>query len=501
MSLNRSSFFAQKRTYAQRPAEHACYAQVQIRGRPQLCSAMNLASRAKDLETMLARARHLLSADRNDEAYAAYIQLLSCDPSHPAALHELGCLAHTDGYRSAARTIYAQIVHYWSRDLIGRVNLGNILYEDGDLTASQEHFLTALEIDPDSTDAHRGLGRILSDRGEVEAGDRHWRRSFPGQAVTTQLYRGKGPSVPLLLLVSAKGGNIPTRNIIDDRSFAVTVLYAEYYNCRLPLPPHALIFNAIGDAELCSAGLAVAEEITARSKAPVVNLPTQVRRTGRAANAARLADLPGVRAPRILALPRAALDSAQSLGFPFLLRAEGFHTGQHFVRVENAEQLKLAAAELPGETLLAIQYLDARWPDGLARKYRVMCIGGRLFPSHLAISADWKVHYFTADMAASAEHRVQEERFLEDMPGVLGAPAMAALARIAQVLGLDYCGIDFALDDGGSVLLFEANATMTINPPPPEPMWDYRRAPLTSIRAAAKELLIAKSQSQQFQTL
>jgi hypothetical protein len=204
-----------------------------------------------------------------------------------------------------------------------------------------------------------------------------------------------------------------------------------------------------------------------------------------------------VRAPRILALPRVALENAQALGFPFLLRAQGFHTGQHFVRVESAEKLKLSAAALPGETLLAIQYLDARGPDGFSRKYRVMCIGGKLYPSHLAVSADWKVHYFTAGMGVSGEYRAQEERFLEDMPGVLGAPAMAALTRIAEALGLDYCGIDFALDGEGSVLLFEANATMTINLPPPEPMWDYRRAPLTRILAAARDLLIVKSQPQQ----
>ncbi len=456
-------------------------------------SAVPRLPRPEDPDAILARARHLLAADRDGDAYAAYLEVLARDPSHPAALHELGCLAHAGGYRSAARTVYAQLVHHWPRDPVGRVNLGNILYDDDDLAASRQHFEAALDVDPGSVDAHRGLGRILSDGGDAEAADRHWRLSFPGQAIAAQPYRGKGPAIPVLLLVSAKGGNISTRNLLDDRRFAVTALYADYHRPDLPLPPHALIFNAIGDADLCPAALAAAEEIVARSRAPLINAPVHVRPTGRAANAGRLAAIPGIRAPRILELRRAEIGRAETLGFPLLLRSQGFHTGQHFVRVENREGLQAAAAGLPGDILLGIEYLDARGPDGMARKYRVMCIGGALYPLHLAISSDWKVHYFTADMATSAAHRVEEKRFLEDMPAVLGAPAMAALAQIAGMLGLDYGGIDFALDGEGSVLLFEANATMVILPPPPEPVWDYRRAPVERALGAARNLLLAKS--------
>jgi hypothetical protein len=35
---------------------------------------------------------------------------------------------------------------------------------------------------------------------------------------------------------------------------------------------------------------------------------------------------------------------------------------------------------------------------------------------------------------------------------------------------------------------------MVIIPPSPEPMWDYRRAPVERALDAAKDLLIAKSQ-------
>jgi hypothetical protein len=122
-----------------------------------------------------------------------------------------------------------------------------------------------------------------------------------------------------------------------------------------------------------------------------------------------------------------------------------------------------------------------------------MFIGGALFPLHLAVSDDWKVHYFSAAMAESAVARAEEAAFLADMAGVLGRPALAALAAITARLGLDYGGVDFGLSPAGEVLLFEANAGMVIQPPGPEPIWDYRRAPIARALDAVKTMLLSKA--------
>ena len=66
---------------------------------------------------------------------------------------------------------------------------------------------------------------------------------------------------------------------------------------------------------------------------------------------------------------------------------------------------------------------------------------------------------------------------------------MIGLAHVAEALGLDYAGVDFALDADGTLLLFEANATMVINPPAPEPVWDYRRPSASRALLAAQQLL------------
>jgi len=96
-------------------------------------------------------------------------------------------------------------------------------------------------------------------------------------------------------------------------------------------------------------------------------------------------------------------------------------------------------------------------------------------------------------MSAHAAYRDEERHFLDDMPGVLGPRAMTALATIGRAMGLDYAGIDFALAPDRSVLLFEANATMVINPPEPDPIWDYRRAAIAHALDAAKRMLLARA--------
>ena len=48
--------------------------------------------------------------------------------------------------------------------------------------------------------------------------------------------------------------------------------------------------------------------------------------------------------------------------------------------------------------------------------------------------------------------------------------------------------MDFALSPDGSVLLFEANATMAMVPPGPDPKWDYRRAIDAALKAASDML-------------
>ncbi len=396
------------------------------------------------------------------------------------------------GFRSAARTAYLQAVQHHPGNKAAHVNLANVLREDSEHSQAKLHYQAALAIDPDLHEAHQGMAAVL-DELNLEGAEEHRRRGFSGRSLVTKPYRGTGAGVPLLMLVSARGGNIPTQLWIDDRHFTINALYAEFYDPDLQLPPHALVVNAVGDADLCDVALTRAQELLARSTAPVINRPARVRATARAANARRLAGIPGVISPAIDVRSRAAILAADDLQFPLLLRSPGFHTGRHFVYVATRDELPAAIAPLAGDQLLLIEYLDARGPDGMARKYRVMFVDGVAYPLHLAISTDWKVHYVTAGMAANAAFREEERLFLKDMAAMLGTRAIAALEQICSTMGLEYAGIDFALAPDGSVLLFEANATMVVSSPGADAMWDYRRSAINNVLEAATQMLLNRA--------
>jgi glutathione synthase/RimK-type ligase-like ATP-grasp enzyme len=459
-----------------------------------------LAREPDAIEVEVERAALLNALGRPLDARQAYLEVLKRAPTHFGALNDFGGLLSATGHRSAARTVYSEAVTHHPDNPMAHVNLANLLRRSGDTASARAHYETALRLDADHPQAHQGLGNLLAELGDLEGAEFHRRKGFQAQFITTLPYRGTKPPIPLLLLVSASGGNIPTASFLDNRVFLSSVCVAEFYDPRVPLPPHDLIFNTIGDADLCRAGLEAAFRVLAQTAAPVLNHPSAILETGRLANARRLSDLPGVITPRMIELPRSVLvapDAAcavseQGFTFPLLLRAPGFHTGHHFFLVENAGELSAAAAQLPGDNVLIIEYLNARGPDGKARKYRVMFIDGEIYPLHLAVSRHWKVHYFTADMADHPEHRREDAAFLNDMSTALG-PAVSALARIRDALNIDYGGIDFGLNEAGQVLVFEANATMVVNPPDADDRWSYRRPAVKRILDAVHTMMVGRA--------
>ncbi len=452
-----------------------------------------------DLE--VERAGLLATLGRHEQARQAYLQILADHPGHFIALNNFGVLLHETNYITAARTVFGQAVAQHPQQPLGHVNLANLLVVQDELALAREHYEIALRLEPDHIHAHQQLSALLHDSGDWPAMREHRRRGFASEPSRTYPCLGEGTPIPLLVLSSTPGADIDWRRLVDNHRFAVTTLVAEFHPPGAPLPAHQLIFNSIGDADLAAVDLQAAASLLMQSTAPVLNPPARVLVTGRVANAGRLGQLPGVRAPRLRSFDRAVLERADAqaslvsagLDFPLLLRSPGFHTGRHFVRVDAATALPAAVAALPGPQLMAMQYLDARAADGAARKYRVMMIDGRLYPLHLAISDDWKVHYATAGMRGQRAFQAEEARFLADMPEVLGERAMAALQAIQASLALDYGGIDFALDAAGNLLLFEANAVMKIVPPDDSPEWDYRRPALERATAAARQLLLDRA--------
>jgi glutathione synthase/RimK-type ligase-like ATP-grasp enzyme len=303
------------------------------------------------------------------------------------------------------------------------------------------------------------------------------------------------PPLRVLTLLGASGGNMVTTLILDDRYIESTALVVDSYRDGMELPPHDVIYHAIGDVERSDDALQIAERIVAAAHAPVINPPAAVRKTARAA-VGRLNAVPDVIAPQTELLARAGITAetltARGFTFPLLLRAPGYHMGEHFSLVATAAELPEKLAAMPGADVLVIAYLDARNGAGVSRKYRAYFIDGELYPAHLALSRRWKVHYFSADMTADDTHWAEERAYLGDMAGVLGTRVTAALRGIAAALELDLAGIDFAVRDD-RVLVFEANATMAWYLPEDDERAVWRRPPIDAILAAVERLFRRKA--------
>jgi hypothetical protein len=440
-----------------------------------------------DAQGHFLRGCFLRDLGRDEEALGAFQCVLELDPVHVPARLSLAAALRRLGRRLEAQTLSEETVLLCPGDAAAHVHLGNLLSVDAPERARAQ-FEAALALDPDMPEAHQALCSLYAVGRDAARAARHRERGFAGRASTLLPYRGSAWPVPALLLCSTDGGNLYAEHLLDDRIFQTTRLYVEAFDMDAELPLHRVIVNGIADPDLVAPeALERAAAIASRSGMPIVNDPRAVRESGRVANARRLAHIEGVRVPRTV-----TFDPAAPPPFPFLLRARGHHMGRFCERIENAEQLARALDRFPRD-LLAIEFVDTRADDGTYRKYRVMMLDGRLYPLHLAISCEWKVHYFSSAMSERDEYRAEEARLLAGMPGALGARVMRALQQIASELSLDYGGIDFGIDRSGNVVLFETNAAMTMVLPGPEPIWAYRQASTGRAIAAASAMVQSRA--------
>jgi hypothetical protein len=443
-------------------------------------------------DLLVRRGLELEAGGHLDDAKHVFRTALRQAPSHPDAINGLGRVLYREGSRRAARVLFERLVARHPADAAGHANLGIVLLEADDFSGARTHLERALALDTTQSLAHVGLSRIAAIEGNDAAALAHQRAAL-GTAHEPENARA-GIRAPRLLLLSSEQqlGAVAAQRLTDSALSLATLVVERAV--ETPLPPHHAIWNTITDADRNAAALEIAARIAATTGSPLINDPNAVLATSRTQLPHRLRGVEDAVLPLVRLLPRAQMKKA-GVGWPLLVRAPGYHSGQHFALVDDLEALRLAAAAMPGDDLLFIEYVDTRSADGLYRKYRVMIVDGKLYPLHLAVSETWKVHYFSAGMAEHPERRAEEASFLESMETSLGGRAVAALERIAQCLALDYAGIDFALDREGRVVVFEANATMTVPSPPSDARWDYRRIHVNRILSATRRMLFNRARA------
>ncbi len=437
------------------------------------------------LDTRFYYASFLRDHGRLDEAIDVFATVLAAAPDHVATLVAYGVALGRAGRRLDARVPLERAVAREPTHLGALVNLANALALD-DPERAHALYDAALAREPAHAAAHRGLCTLAAARGDVAAANVHRRIGYANGPFGVRPYLGEAPPVAVLALLSTDGGNLALDSLLDARRYLVHECFVEAYAGE-ELPAHALVVNAIADADRGAGALIRAEAIAGRSRARTINAPAAVARTGRVENATRLGTIPDLVVPHVWRVAE-----REPPAFPAIVRVPGAHMGRGMQRVDDRAGYDAARARWAARSdVLGIRYVETRSPDGAWRKYRVMSIGGRLCAVHCAIGRRWDIHYFSASMAENAAYRAEEAAFLADPIATIGAPGWAALERVFAVLKLAYAGIDFGRLPDGRLVLFEANAAMTVLAPDRDEAFRYRLPAFTRVRAAIDELFAA----------
>ncbi|HZX67954.1 MAG TPA: hypothetical protein VFE70_03665, partial [Candidatus Elarobacter sp.] len=212
---------------------------------------------------------------------------------------------------------------------------------------------------------------------------------------------------------------------------------------------------------------------------------------------ARLARVPIARTfaaaaeSRVVATQRYSREryAAEGFAYPHIVRPVGAHGGHGLERVDEPAQRDAYLAAHDAPELYVAPFIDYRSADGLFRKYRIVFVDREPLPCHLAISPDWMVHYYNAPMAENAWMRDEEHAFMADLGSVFAGRLRDALRETAELLALDYVGIDAAIDRNGKLLIFEADNALIVHLLDDPVMYAYKHRYVPRIYAALDALV------------
>jgi tetratricopeptide (TPR) repeat protein len=498
--------------------------------------AVDLSPRSAEAHSNLGRI--LCDLGRFEEAAACGQLAIDLDPESPIAHNNLGNTLRELGRLPEAEASYRRSIALRADYLEALINLGSVLGNLGRWAEAKTAYRLAVQLHPNSGVARNALGRLLSRlTGEDEEAQRcleqaialnaydnntyvelgnilmrklqtdaalaMFRRAQELQPLITWRANQEKADFSALFLDTPLAGSTPVTYLAGRAS------YDRHFHCVIPGTPVDLdllrgradvVFNMICNADDGKDILPQALELVEGLGRPTINHPRLIMNTDRETIARRLANIPNCIIPRTIRVAGAVLTKAalerEFVGFslPLLVRVAGTHGGDDFDKAEDWDDIVAFVSENPEATYYLMEYVDYCSDDRLFRKYRIIFIDEEIFPYHLAIHDDWKVHHFRTDMANQKWMRMEEERYLQDMGSVFNAAHQNALRAMAKATGLDYGGIDCGLNRDGRIVVFEANASMLVHDEKTED-FEYKNQYIAKIKSAFDAMLFRRRMS------
>jgi tetratricopeptide (TPR) repeat protein len=475
----------------------------------ELPAALALFERALVLKPEFGPAHHgigvvLRELDRLDDAVAAFERALALDPRDAVCHNNFGDLQRTQGKFADALESFDRALAIDPAFATAHCNRGIVLVGLGRHDDAIVALRQALALDPHLVRAHFEISEALEATWQPVEAHRHRIQAVRRNPLVITASTGGAPEARVLVLCSAGRGDVSVKYLLDPKRFEKIHLFllapgespAEQPDLIARLPAFDIIFNAIADADRGAPYLPLAAELCAQHRRPVLNPPARIEPTRRDRIARHLGDIPGLVVPRTRYMTRARIAALATAGRPFawpkLVRPAGMHGGEGLERIEQTAELVPYLDRMPFDAFFLTDFWDFRSADGNYRKYRFVFVDRVAFPYHLAISSEWRVHYWRADMDAAAWKADEEAQFLADptraFPGVHGETIQA----IGRRLDLDYGGIDCAMLPDGRLIVFEANANMLVHMDGPEARRPYKERYVPRIFDAMTDLVMRR---------
>ena len=340
---------------------------------------------------------------------------------------------------------------------------GRTLARAGRLDEALAAFLDAVGGDAGIVDAHLGIYEVAQILRKPELALAHQAAAI-GISPVHSTFAGEREDYALLVLCAPGPytANTPVDLIFDSRYVTLHRWYVDPSGGVPSLPPYDAVFVAIGESDAAAAQLSAAARFVATQTCPVLNAPRGIERLGRVALAQTFASARHCRAVTTTRLPRDRY-AADGFPVPHIVRPVDSHGGHGLARIADDAQRAAYVAGSDAAFLYVAPFIDYRSADGYFRKYRIIFIDGEPFPFHLAISPNWMVHYYNAAMRDQQWMRDEEHAFMARPGDVFAGELASALRETADLLRLDYVGIDCAIAPDGKLLIFEADNALIVH--------------------------------------